>query len=630
MTTTTDAEQTARRLLARGDLLSARELVRTIPSEQQSLGLRVLDAAAAIRMHEISLGELDALRADAADAPTNGPADYRTWVDTLRAEYLLLKSDPAGIFVAQDALTRVPTDGVLGELDLIARGRLRFFDAVWRLFTSGADTPGAARTALASALADFSRAGWEEERLLSIVLFSVLWTGVSWDDVDTSRLAVREAVDRFRALGSQSLPVGLVALATIAFIAGDLHEARAASDEAAKQRASQPIVGMVVDQIDAFAALVADGATPETMRLLDGAADTFRTSIVNAGASMYVKAAAILADRGEIERAREWFGRSQMTPDFTPAGALDRDALAARLTILDGDPRAGRAQLDAVAEAMRAVGLGRLAGVMQLRGACDCRRVGEDAIAAELRSEGLAALPARARWTLWEAVFAIRAGVELTHGAAASTITLVDARDEILALGPDMIVRRHGELVRLPSGAARLLAVLVAERRPVPVDRLADLLWPEIDPATGRERLNAAVYRLRRLLGLDADELVVRDHDGIALEPAAAWRIDSWEFRDRSLGSRDDRIDALMSYTGDFCSRQLAYDDAVIAERQALRARFVDIARALLDAGDVEPDAVVRCAQTLALDDPDLVDALAATLDAAGHGTEALMLRRHS
>jgi hypothetical protein len=85
-----------------------------------------------------------------------------------------------------------------------------------------------------------------------------------------------------------------------------------------------------------------------------------------------------------------------------------------------------------------------------------------------------------------------------------------------------------------------------------------------------------------------------------------------------------------MSYTGDFCSRQLAYDDAVIAERQALRARFVDIARALLDAGDVEPDAVVRCAQTLALDDPDLVDALAATLDAAGHGTEALMLRRHS
>jgi DNA-binding SARP family transcriptional activator len=42
-----------------------------------------------------------------------------------------------------------------------------------------------------------------------------------------------------------------------------------------------------------------------------------------------------------------------------------------------------------------------------------------------------------------------------------------------------------------------LLAVLVAKRRLVPVDRLADLLWPEIDPATGRERLNAAVYRLR-------------------------------------------------------------------------------------------------------------------------------------
>ena len=147
-------------------------------------------------------------------------------------------------------------------------------------------------------------------------------------------------------------------------------------------------------------------------------------------------------------------------------------------------------------------------------------------------------------------------------------------------MGPDLVVRRNGERIRLPSGAARLLAVLVAERRPVPVDRLADLLWPEIDPGTGRERLNAAVYRLRRLLSLDPDELLVREHDGIALEPADRWRIDSWNFRDRSLGNRDDRIEALLSYTGDFCSRQLAYDDAVIAERQALRARFLDLALA--------------------------------------------------
>ena len=35
----------------------------------------------------------------------------------------------------------------------------------------------------------------------------------------------------------------------------------------------------------------------------------------------------------------------------------------------------------------------------------------------------------------------------------------------------------------------------------------------------------------------------------------------------------------------------------------------------------------MRCAQSLALDDPDLVESLAATLDAAGHRTEALALR---
>jgi len=67
-----------------------------------------------------------------------------------------------------------------------------------------------------------------------------------------------------------------------------------------------------------------------------------------------------------------------------------------------------------------------------------------------------------------------------------------------------------------------------------------------------------------------------------------------------------------------------------MAERQALRARFLDLARSLLDAGDVEANVVVRCAQSLAVDDPDLVESLAAMLDTADHRTEALMLRRQS
>jgi len=70
VTSTVDAEQATRRMLARGDLISTREFVRTIPPDERSLGLRILDAAAAIRLHEMTLGELDALRDDAYGGAT--------------------------------------------------------------------------------------------------------------------------------------------------------------------------------------------------------------------------------------------------------------------------------------------------------------------------------------------------------------------------------------------------------------------------------------------------------------------------------------------------------------------------------------------------------------------------------
>ncbi|MBM7857422.1 AfsR/SARP family transcriptional regulator [Lentzea nigeriaca] len=107
-------------------------------------------------------------------------------------------------------------------------------------------------------------------------------------------------------------------------------------------------------------------------------------------------------------------------------------------------------------------------------------------------------------------------------------------------------VRDRGALVDVGHVRQQsvLVALLVEEGRPVPVDRLLDRVWGERAPLRARETLYGYVSKLRKLLGLDIE----RSPAGYRLNVAAA-QVDLLRFRALvRLGALDD---ALALWRGD-------------------------------------------------------------------------------
>lgn len=77
----------------------------------------------------------------------------------------------------------------------------------------------------------------------------------------------------------------------------------------------------------------------------------------------------------------------------------------------------------------------------------------------------------------------------------------------IRVLGPVEAITGEGERISLGPKLQGLLAVLaVRPRQTVSVERLIDLLWPNVDDERARHRLHTAVSKLRRLLAPGAPE----------------------------------------------------------------------------------------------------------------------------
>ncbi len=615
-------------LLARGDLMLVRAAVARVPRRERSLLLRIADADAAARVHAADLGEIQALAREAAAAASGGGTDHRWWLAAVEAEHFLWRGDMVAVTVAARALAEIPDDPLLPADALAARGRLRRIAALAHLFSFAPDGAARAEEALEFALVDLGRAGWEEERAMTSVLFHVVAASVSFDGFEVSLPVVRESIDRLRVLGSAYTAVALAGLAFVCLLAGDVPEVHAALAEAADLGAAMtPTADALMRHVASMVHLLGAGPTPAVLAELDDVADVFRAVAVEAAGSVALTVAWVLLDMGDAEGARTWAGRARSAQLITPYARLDRDTLEARLGTSRGDAGAVAVLGECVDRGV-AAGLTRYSGIKALQGAHDCARAGLAAEAAALRERGLDLVPAPGRRTIWEELWArplpaVPSPVPAPPDDPARAV-LPGAGASIRVLGPDVRVERGSGPVVLTGTSARIVAFLVAERRPVAVERLLDALWPdEVSAATARNRLRVALHRLRGTLGLGAGELVVRAGDLVRLEPPAGWRVDAWDFWDLSGGDAAARQAALDLYRGDFAGEALAYEDSVAGERARLRARFVDVAAGLLAAGAADPGVLAGKVLALGIADPDLAAALAAALRGAGRHAEA-------
>lgn len=90
----------------------------------------------------------------------------------------------------------------------------------------------------------------------------------------------------------------------------------------------------------------------------------------------------------------------------------------------------------------------------------------------------------------------------------------------IRALGMFQVICGEVPIVWRSKKARQLLTILVAQRRPVPRERLMELLWPEVDSTRSANRLSVLLSTLRDLLRPSADR---GDKGPLAADRGTVW-----------------------------------------------------------------------------------------------------------
>ena len=144
--------------------------------------------------------------------------------------------------------------------------------------------------------------------------------------------------------------------------------------------------------------------------------------------------------------------------------------------------------------------------------------------------------------------------------------------------GKNLLSGREGRPVEL------LKTAVAFGGRDVSVDRITDVMWPNIDRDYAHRSFNTTLHRLRKLL--DEDTALILANNQLSLNPQLFW-LDTWaldqtleEFRRAMRGDADhdelmERADRVLSiYTGGFMPTD---EDAawVVSPREQLSNRFV-------------------------------------------------------
>jgi DNA-binding SARP family transcriptional activator len=138
-------------------------------------------------------------------------------------------------------------------------------------------------------------------------------------------------------------------------------------------------------------------------------------------------------------------------------------------------------------------------------------------------------------------------------------------------LGP-LVLRRDGRDLPLPVRKAAALLVLLALGGPALRARVAAMLWPDLDEATGRRNLRRELVRLR---DRGFDDAVQAEGDWLTLSPHV--ELDTTRFA--ALLQGDDPAAALLLWRGPLVDG-LELDDALpftawlAAEREQLQGQW--------------------------------------------------------
>jgi DNA-binding SARP family transcriptional activator len=187
-----------------------------------------------------------------------------------------------------------------------------------------------------------------------------------------------------------------------------------------------------------------------------------------------------------------------------------------------------------------------------------------------------------------------------------------------------------GAEIALPTGRpAQVVKLLALAGRPLPVDELAETLWPHTAADVGRRRLRNVLARVR-----SAAPILDRNEGVIALVPTAV--VDSHLFERLAqlastapIGERLGAAEsALARYTGELLPAD-RFEDWSVAPRERLQRRAIRLLTAIIDAAveGRDVDRVVHTTeQLLALDpfDDSVARRLAVLLRDSGRTAEAL------
>ena len=576
---------------AGGELLDAgrweeiRRAVAALPADERDAETRLVDATAAVHQGDVDTGTLRRLTAQMWDTGTR----EGLWASVLLTNWLFHTGDPGvfaelvsalaqvcGGFYSEDRLRAILASSP-DETAALA-SHLAHLLGICLRFAGTRDSLAQGRRLTDAAEAALERTGTDTTVAHAIVT----WVEASSGSMDLVEgiAAMAAAAARLRRRRSRYLPRVLLGLGTLHLMAGDTGAARKAIADVVGPRPERPRAEDSPSRPDADLAPTAetvlvlcdvlDGRTPaDADARLDAAweAAAAGDSVTHGQLAGLVTLTLLAA--GDTRRAERWVPRTRTEiPD--PVAGLGWRFADALLRIARGEANP-EAELPPLVAWCEAAGL-----------AAQAERIRSRIPAPALPPVGMAGMP-----------------------AASLTIRV---------LCPEIRVERDGVGIEAPKGVpARLLALLVAERGPVGIERAIETLWPDSNPDLGRNRLYGVVHRLRGALGFEAGGPLRVDQGLVRLHPAAEVSVDVWDFLD-GVGARGGEPPdpaALDLYGADFCATQFAYDDFAIEVRRDLRGRFLAATHRVLreavtgdDPAAVEPVAARACA--LAPDDEDL------------------------